>query len=480
MLKINNIDVSTFGVSVLFESEETFTPEVRTNFIDGRVGSANASVSHGNAVHEFKCSIKGNIRENLEKVKQLFLDVDGEYKQQVKVEWDKWGDRYYNVLLNEAIILEPKSDTYGEFTLSLVSIDAFAIGTLTKGKYIESANLSNKQEEILVNYTGTSKTGFSVDFNGLAGELTVQTIDKDSNKKTFKYKENALTDTLNPSAISGVSFSQPWQSYVDVRANLNTQIINEGGQIYLNGADFDGKNLAKKTTATENRLLQNTGFLVNSATSFVTDFFKVEAGQILTFQKPSSATNSRIGYYDFNQSFMSMATWTANTFTMTVPEYVHYIRWCPDAASGKFNDGYMVSKGNTVYNIVPSVEDIAVDVIRRAADNILDIADKNKIIQYVSVFEKDFIATKNLAESLNLSTVNLVEAYNRWQNVVTTQSIASFLQVNFTDFTVKENGENSLEHATGDFLTINKDTSKIILSGNMSGNFNVSWKELYV
>ena len=480
MLKINNIDVSTFGVSVLFDSEEAFTPEIRTSFTSGKVGSANASISHGNAVHSFKCSIEGDIRNNLENVKLLFLDENGEYKKEVKVEWDKWNGRYYNCLLSEAITLSLKSDRYGEFDLTLVSIDPFALSTIEGGKYVESADLAIQSENIPVNYQGSSKTGFSIDFNGLVGELVVQAVDDDNNKKTFKYRENALTDTLNPSSVSGVAFSQPWQEYVNARASLLARVTENSNQDYKDGADFEGKNLAKKTTTTENRLLQETGFLVNSSTSFVTDYFKVEYGEQLTFQKPANATYSRIGYYDANKTFLSLASWTQNTFTTTVPEYVHYIRWCPDATSGKFNEGYMVSKGTEAYNIVPSVEDIAVEVVKRASDNILDIDDKSKISQYISVINSDYSAISLLSENYDTTHINLDTAYVKWQSVVTTQSISTFLQIDFNEFTITENGSNTMQFATGDFLTINKNTKRIILSGNMEGSFNVSWNERFV
>jgi Phage tail protein len=55
----------------------------------------------------------------------------------------------------------------------------------------------------------------------------------------------------------------------------------------------------------------------------------------------------------------------------------------------------------------------------------------------------------------------------------------TYFRCDFTDFVIDDNGNNGLDDSTGDFLFINRATTKIVFRGNMTGSMNFSYRELY-
>lgn len=187
MIKIDGFSLSDFGVSVDFESPETQTPEIRTNFAErGTYGSINYGTTHGNADFSFSCTIKGNIRANIKEIIKLFLDADGNYKE-VKMEWSEWGNKYYMVMLTSPIVLTPTSEKTGEFDLEVTATTPFANSIYNTERYFGEVILTQAPLEIPIQYYGTYRTGFEVTFFGNLSYFDIEVWSADGSSRVFHY-----------------------------------------------------------------------------------------------------------------------------------------------------------------------------------------------------------------------------------------------------------------------------------------------------
>lgn len=192
MISVNDVSLSTYGVTVEFDSTESQSPEIRTNFEKrGVYGSINYGATHGNADFKFPCMIKGDYRTNIKEIQKMFLDANGNYKE-VKFKYDKWSNRYYNVMLTKPLELIPVSTNFATFDLEVTAPTPFGQSIYATEQYFGTLNLvTNGPLEIPINYYGTFRTGFSLSLFGSLSNFDVEVHFLGGIIKTFKYVSTA-------------------------------------------------------------------------------------------------------------------------------------------------------------------------------------------------------------------------------------------------------------------------------------------------
>ncbi|MEC0282329.1 phage tail family protein [Terribacillus saccharophilus] len=61
----------------------------------------------------------------------------------------------------------------------------------------------------------------------------------------------------------------------------------------------------------------------------------------------------------------------------------------------------------------------------------------------------------------------------------TSASHSTYLRCDFTEFIIDDNGSNGLQKSSGDFLYLNRSTTKLVFKGDMTGSLNFAYREIY-
>lgn len=196
MINIEGTPLSAFNISVDFYGEEVITPEVRTAFKDrGAYGSVNHGAIHGNKVFTIPCILQGE-RQLIQPLLALFLDDNGNYKREVKLQYRIFPGRYWLVTLASPIRLMPERQGVFRFDFELVASYPFAIAEISFDRYFESVNIDPTVGfEVPVDYNGTYHTGFTFSFFGTLSYLSVATISNDGVRHGFNFNPEGSKST---------------------------------------------------------------------------------------------------------------------------------------------------------------------------------------------------------------------------------------------------------------------------------------------
>lgn len=186
-MKIDGIDIKqNYNISLIYDGEETLTPEVRA-FLQEKTGHGSVyfGATHGNRVFKIPLIAEGDNRNyNVREFMRLFLDEDGEFKK-VLLELDFLPNRRIKVFTNEGVKLKPLGQNSGSFELTLIADYPFFESIYNTNYYVDPITVPH---EVAINYYGTKATGFKISISGTIGNFTITREQSDGSTKQFIYE----------------------------------------------------------------------------------------------------------------------------------------------------------------------------------------------------------------------------------------------------------------------------------------------------